>query len=89
MQRSVFTLQMAGDKGAGGGYKIRPAVSAGVGSPACFSRGWSPKEADDTLAFMILLFTRMILGVDLLQIVDGHMGIDLGGFQGLMTEHFL
>ena len=54
-----------------------------------FFAGLEPEHTDATLAFMILLFTGMILGVDFLQIVDGHMGIDLGGFQGLMTEHFL
>ncbi len=31
----------------------------------------------------------MILGVDLFQVVDGDMGIDLGGFQGFMAQHLL
>jgi hypothetical protein len=35
------------------------------------------------------LFARMIPGVDLLQIIDGDLGINLGGFQGFMTQQLL
>ena len=31
----------------------------------------------------------MIFGVDLLQIVDGHAGVDLRGFKRLVAEHLL
>ena len=31
----------------------------------------------------------MILCMDLLEVVDGDMGIDLGGFQGLVSQHLL
>lgn len=37
----------------------------------------------------LMLFGGMIFGVDLLQVVDGDMGVDLGGFQGLVAEHLL
>ena len=31
----------------------------------------------------------MIPGVDLFQVIDGDVGIDLGGFQGFMAQHLL
>ena len=31
----------------------------------------------------------MILGVDLFKVVDGDLGVDLGGFQRFMSKHLL
>ncbi len=39
--------------------------------------------------FVLPSFSWMIFGVNFLKVVDGNMGVNLGGFQGLVTEHLL